>query len=125
VSHGYDFKEIYVSKPIVEIERFPGSSRKTADRDVCAFPFRKVLTDLGPFPLRWCREALQSRLSRVFSRPASPRPCGGTGRRARLKIAFRKEWGFESLQGHQFPKLLFAKAGMTRTVRRGFASSFT
>ncbi len=28
-------------------------------------------------------------------------PCGGTGRRARLKIVFRKEWGFNSLHGHQ------------------------
>ena len=28
-------------------------------------------------------------------------PCGGTGRRARLKIVFRKEWGFDSLHGHQ------------------------
>jgi hypothetical protein len=27
-------------------------------------------------------------------------PCGGTGRRARLKIVFRKEWGFDSLHGH-------------------------
>src|SRR5262249_3552800 len=31
----------------------------------------------------------------------SPRcPVGGTGRRARLKIVFRKEWGFDSLHGH-------------------------
>jgi hypothetical protein len=29
-------------------------------------------------------------------------PCGGTGRRARLKIVFRKEWGFDSLHGHQY-----------------------
>src|SRR5580698_1306916 len=29
-----------------------------------------------------------------------PCPCGGTGRRARLKIVFRKEWGFDSLHGH-------------------------
>ena len=27
-------------------------------------------------------------------------PCGGTGRRARLKIVFRKECGFDSLHGH-------------------------
>jgi hypothetical protein len=27
-------------------------------------------------------------------------PCGGIGRRARLKIVFRKEWGFDSLHGH-------------------------
>ena len=30
----------------------------------------------------------------------APGPCGGTGRRARLKIVFRKEWGFDSLHGH-------------------------
>ena len=29
-------------------------------------------------------------------------PVWRNGRRARLKIAFRKEWGFESLHGHQF-----------------------
>src|ERR1041385_2845959 len=29
------------------------------------------------------------------------RPCGGTGRRARLKIEFRKECWFDSGQGHQ------------------------
>src|SRR5678815_302388 len=28
-------------------------------------------------------------------------PCGGTGRRARLKIEFRKECWFDSGQGHQ------------------------
>src|SRR5580698_8994229 len=27
-------------------------------------------------------------------------PCGGTGRRTRLKIARRKAWGFDSLHGH-------------------------
>ena len=32
-------------------------------------------------------------------------PCGGTGRRARLKIEFRKECWFDSGQGHQ-PTLL-------------------
>src|SRR3954454_14250859 len=32
-------------------------------------------------------------------------PCGGTGRRARLKIEFRKECWFDSGQGHQ-PSLL-------------------
>src|SRR5579863_4263454 len=29
-------------------------------------------------------------------------PCGGTGRRARLKIEFRKECWFDSGQGHQY-----------------------
>jgi hypothetical protein len=27
-------------------------------------------------------------------------PCGGTGRRTRLKIVRRKAWGFDSLHGH-------------------------
>jgi hypothetical protein len=35
------------------------------------------------------------------SRPATEGPCGGTGRRARLKIEFRKECWFDSGQGHQ------------------------
>src|ERR1700722_13289118 len=30
-------------------------------------------------------------------------PCGGIGRRARLKIEFRKECWFDSGQGHQIP----------------------
>ena len=34
------------------------------------------------------------------SRPTEG-PCGGTGRRARLKIEFRKECWFDSGQGHQ------------------------
>jgi hypothetical protein len=33
--------------------------------------------------------------------PASEGPCGGIGRRARLKIEFRKECWFDSGQGHQ------------------------
>src|SRR4051795_1018401 len=33
--------------------------------------------------------------------PATEGPCGGTGRRARLKIEFRKECWFDSGQGHQ------------------------
>ena len=62
-----------------------------------------------------CRDAPQSHprgLTRNAARyipPASrPRPpagaegpCGGTGRRARLKIEFRKECWFDSGQGHQ------------------------
>gem|GEM_PF-4551836 len=27
-------------------------------------------------------------------------PSGGIGRRARLKLVFRKKWGFDSLLGH-------------------------
>ncbi len=36
-------------------------------------------------------------------------PCGGTGRRARLKIVFRKEWGFDSLHGHHHHKSLLKR----------------
>ncbi len=32
----------------------------------------------------------------------SASPCGGIGRRARLKIEFRKECWFDSGQGHHF-----------------------
>src|SRR5262245_35185551 len=35
-------------------------------------------------------------------RPVPGGPCGGTGRRARLKIEFRKECWFDSGQGHQY-----------------------
>jgi hypothetical protein len=34
-------------------------------------------------------------------RPIAKSPCGGIGRRARLKIEFRKECWFDSGQGHQ------------------------
>src|SRR5271156_2735380 len=34
-------------------------------------------------------------------------PCGGTGRRARLKIVFRKECGFDSLHGHHLKCAIF------------------
>ena len=37
--------------------------------------------------------------------PASERPCGGIGRRARLKIEFRKECWFDSGQGHQIENI--------------------
>jgi hypothetical protein len=49
----------------------------------------------GPRPLYSAR----------FATPALPpgatSPCGGIGRRARLKIEFRKECWFDSGQGHQ------------------------
>ena len=37
----------------------------------------------------------------AVSRSGHVGPCGGTGRRARLKIEFRKECWFDSGQGHQ------------------------
>ena len=47
-------------------------------------------------------------------------PCGGTGRRARLKIVFRKEWGFDSLHGHHFSQrcALYAALNLGRRRRR-------
>src|SRR5487761_1346578 len=44
--------------------------------------------------------AVDAGLGRRYRSPLCP--CGGTGRRARLKIVFRKECGFDSLHGHQF-----------------------
>src|SRR5262249_13800116 len=37
---------------------------------------------------------------RIIAPDDGASPCGGTGRRARLKIVFRKECGFDSLHGH-------------------------
>jgi hypothetical protein len=45
--------------------------------------------------------AIFRRLRDPSPRPVSEGPCGGTGRRARLKIEFRKECWFDSGQGHQ------------------------
>src|SRR5436309_12917946 len=46
-------------------------------------------------------------------------PCGGTGRRARLKIEFRKECWFDSGQGHQASLLRsFALRGQLRSFAR-------
>src|SRR4030088_3346954 len=51
---------------------------------------------------RWGTPAIFRRL-RDLGRPADvvKSPCGGIGRRARLKIEFRKECWFDSGQGHQ------------------------
>lgn len=43
-------------------------------------------------------------------------PCGGIGRRARLKIEFRKECWFDSGQGHQSVKSLFFQP-LSRLIR--------
>src|SRR5262249_10514033 len=43
-------------------------------------------------------------------------PCGGTGRRARLKIVFRKQWRVDSLHGHH---PVFADVrGRTKLLRK-------
>src|SRR6266567_9279120 len=65
--------------------------------------------------------------------PSPEGPCGGTGRRARLKIAFRKECWFDSGQGHQATLLrsyawrgqsaLWYEAGWV--VRRSLLRSWT
>jgi hypothetical protein len=46
------------------------------------------------------RPLYSARFARLPSGEASEGPCGGTGRRARLKIEFRKECWFDSGQGH-------------------------
>jgi hypothetical protein len=45
--------------------------------------------------------AIFRRLRDASSGSAAISPCGGIGRRARLKIEFRKECWFDSGQGHQ------------------------
>ena len=48
------------------------------------------------------RPAIFRRLRDLGLRPGVAKsPCGGIGRRARLKIEFRKECWFDSGQGHQ------------------------
>src|SRR5207245_9598412 len=47
------------------------------------------------------RPLYAARFAAPALRPATEGPCGGTGRRARLKIEFRKECWFDSGQGHQ------------------------
>src|SRR5213083_2387136 len=49
-------------------------------------------------------------------------PCGGTGRRARLKIEFRKECWFDSGQGHQRFLASRASAGAASPVCRSEAA---
>ena len=50
---------------------------------------------------RNCPPAIFRRLRDLrLSGWATEGPCGGTGRRARLKIEFRKECWFDSGQGH-------------------------
>jgi hypothetical protein len=48
---------------------------------------------------------LYSAGSRQRRYPMSRCPCGGIGRRARLKIEFRKECWFDSGQGHQIKNI--------------------
>jgi hypothetical protein len=61
--------------------------------------------------------AIFRRLRDAGPRPMGERPCGGIGRRARLKIEFRKECWFDSGQGHQ-SVARFAVARMERMVIR-------
>ena len=50
-------------------------------------------------------------------------PCGGTGRRARLKIEFRKEYWLNSGQGHQLPRAQISGYGccMTKLLEKAIA----
>jgi hypothetical protein len=53
-----------------------------------------------PSPIPGDIDTRLEREAEPVSERCSTCPCGGTGRRARLKIVFRKEWGFDSLHGH-------------------------
>jgi hypothetical protein len=53
---------------------------------------------------RASRPLYSARFAAPGIRPATEGPCGGTGRRARLKIEFRKECWFDSGQGHHGKK---------------------
>ena len=68
------------------------AGRSRAVHVAAAFPPDARGTRVSIFP--FARKALE-----VIEQPRCP--CGGTGRRARLKIVFRKECGFNSLHGHQ------------------------
>ena len=58
----------------------------------------------------------------IAGHPPSAGPCGGTGRRARLKIEFRKECWFDSGQGHQL-KWFDSGHGRQRHFRRDLQQS--
>jgi hypothetical protein len=51
-------------------------------------------------------------------------PCGGIGRRARLKIEFRKECWFDSGQGHQSRSHIFTREPSDPRGRRAPASRY-
>jgi hypothetical protein len=66
------------------------------------------------------RPLYSARFAAPALRPATEGPCGGTGRRARLKIEFRKECWFDSGQGHQI-----TNDNNNNDLRRWFASIFS
>ena len=102
-----------------------GSAARRAGGEWAAADVTGILRSMGPcsnrhqrpIPPRFnCRDTPQShprgltragrplysaRFAAPALRPATEGPCGGTGRRARLKIEFRKECWFDSGQGHQ------------------------
>src|ERR1700710_402231 len=64
-----------------------------------------IVQGLGRLPRRVARQGTPAivrplRKARPFLARFCECPCGGTGRRARLKIEFRKECWFDSGQGH-------------------------
>src|SRR5260370_23661543 len=65
------------------------------------------------------RTACSSRIKSAGKRSAdhAPGPCGGTGRRARLKIVFRKERRFDSLHGHQNSILILSTSARALHAR--------
>jgi hypothetical protein len=66
------------------------------------------------------RPLYSGRFAAPALRPATEGPCGGTGRRARLKIEFRKECWFDSGQGHQIENI-----NNNNELRCWFASIFS
>jgi hypothetical protein len=64
------------------------------------------------------RPLYSARFATLAHPPMSEGPCGGTGRRARLKIEFRKECWFDSGQGHQ---ALFPWLDIERACNNGVA----
>jgi hypothetical protein len=58
-------------------------------------------------------------LNRNF--PSGARPCGGTGRRTRFKIALRKEWRLDSLHGHQSRLIAYFSSSILLKTFRTFS----
>src|SRR4051812_2644856 len=68
-----------------------------------SYPAQRALsrTEAGARVDRQGAPGIVRRLRDPALRLSAKSPCGGTGRRARLKIEFRKECWFDSGQGHQ------------------------
>jgi Arm DNA-binding domain len=80
--------------PTADAPATPPTGVKTPEKPNGCTPTRLGLTHPA-------RPLYSARFATAASRPRSRCPCGGIGRRARLKIEFRKECWFDSGQGHQ------------------------